>query len=89
MATVTTTQNGTHISQLEAIHLRPLSSGKGLGESTAHDQPAVENALADVPPLNAQTQLERWNYPKGNSSKLGFAFLTFIVAGMNDAAVGV
>ncbi|KAH6962065.1 major facilitator superfamily domain-containing protein [Ilyonectria sp. MPI-CAGE-AT-0026] len=88
MATVTTTQNGTHISQLEAIHLRPLSSGKGLGESTVHDQPAVENALADVPPLNAQTQLERWNYPKGNASKLGFAFLTFIVAGMNDAAVG-
>ncbi|KAM5353488.1 hypothetical protein ACJ41O_000138 [Fusarium nematophilum] len=42
----------------------------------------------DVPPPHAQTQTERWNYPKGNIGKLVFAFLSFIIAGMNDAAIG-
>ncbi|CAM1501243.1 Fc.00g104050.m01.CDS01 [Cosmosporella sp. VM-42] len=41
----------------------------------------------DAPP-DAQGQIERWNYPKGNTWRLGFAFLSFIIAGMNDAAVG-
>lgn len=86
MATITTTQHEHQISPVEAIYLRPLNSGKVLSES--HDQPAVESAR-DEPPPNAQTQVERWNYPKGNVAKLGFAFLSFIIAGMNDAAVGV
>ncbi|KPM44537.1 hypothetical protein AK830_g1999 [Neonectria ditissima] len=86
MATITTTQNEHHVSPIEAIHLRPLNAGKVLSET--HDQPAVESARDDEPPPNAQTQLERWNYPKGNVAKLGFAFLSFVIAGMNDAAVG-
>ncbi|KAK7421145.1 hypothetical protein QQZ08_010075 [Neonectria magnoliae] len=88
MATTTTTQHEHHLSPIEAIHLRPLSSGKVLGE--AHDQLAAESARHDddEPPPNAHTQLERWNYPRGNIGKLGFAFLSFIIAGMNDAAVG-
>ncbi|KAH7121757.1 major facilitator superfamily domain-containing protein [Dactylonectria estremocensis] len=88
MATVTTTQNDTHISELDAIHLRPLSSGKALGEAAVHDHPAVEHGLGDESSLNDQSQVEKWNYPKGNSAKLGFAFLSFIIAGMNDGAVG-
>ncbi|KAF5017483.1 hypothetical protein F66182_10581, partial [Fusarium sp. NRRL 66182] len=42
----------------------------------------------DTPPPHAQTQAQRWNYPKGNIPKLTFAFMSFIIAGMNDAAVG-
>lgn len=43
----------------------------------------------DVPPPNAQSRTERWNYPKGNVGKLVFTFLSSIIAGMNDSAVGV
>ncbi|KAK7408124.1 hypothetical protein QQX98_009715 [Neonectria punicea] len=88
MATTTTTQHEHHLSPIEAIYLRPLSSGKVLGE--AHDQLAAESARQDddEPPPNTHTQLEQWNYPRGNTGKLGFAFLSFIIAGMNDAAVG-
>lgn len=45
--------------------------------------------LDGEPPAHAQAETERWNYPRKNIGKLGFAFLSFIIAGMNDAAVGV
>ncbi|TIC90429.1 Bypass of stop codon protein 6 [Colletotrichum higginsianum] len=32
--------------------------------------------------------LQCWNQPRRNIQKLGFAYLSFIIAGMNDAAVG-
>lgn len=41
------------------------------------------------PPADAQGPVERWNYPRSNLIKLGFSFFSFIVAGMNDGAVGV
>jgi hypothetical protein len=40
-------------------------------------------------PTNAQTEVERWNYPRGNVGKIIFAFISCMVSGMNDAAVGV
>ncbi|KAK2616621.1 hypothetical protein QQS21_000444 [Conoideocrella luteorostrata] len=40
------------------------------------------------PPADAHGQVERWNHPRSNLAKLGFAFLSFIIAGMNDGAVG-
>ncbi|GJD04128.1 hypothetical protein ColKHC_12953 [Colletotrichum higginsianum] len=33
--------------------------------------------------------LQCWNQPRRNIQKLGFAYLSFIIAGMNDAAVGL
>lgn len=42
----------------------------------------------DTPP-HAQGEAERWNRPRGNLGRLAFAFLSFVIAGMNDAAVGV
>ena len=47
------------------------------------------NTTDDVPPPNAHISLQRWNHPKGNIWRLAFAFLSFIIAGMNDAAIGV
>ena len=41
------------------------------------------------PPATAQSIQQRWNKPRSNIGRLGFAFLSFIIAGMNDAAVGV
>lgn len=51
----------------------------------------TETALQDEspPPTNARHEVERWNWPRGNVPRLGFAFLSFIIAGMNDAAIGV
>ncbi|KAJ9617168.1 hypothetical protein H2200_000889 [Cladophialophora chaetospira] len=48
-----------------------------------------DNIRDDVdPPVDAQTVVQRWNEPKGNIARLGFAFFSFIVTGMNDGAVG-
>ncbi|QPG95464.1 hypothetical protein C2857_000762 [Epichloe festucae Fl1] len=43
----------------------------------------------DEPPAGAQGLVERWNRPRSNLAKLGFACLSAAIAGMNDAAVGV
>lgn len=42
-----------------------------------------------VSPADAQGVVERWNHPHGNIGKMSFAFLSFMVAGMNDGAIGV
>jgi hypothetical protein len=51
------------------------------------ERPQDQDTTA-IPPY-AQNVVERWNHPKSNIARLAFAFLTSIVAGMNDAAVGV
>lgn len=56
---------------------------------TQMSQPASENNHDVAPPEDARSQVERWNYPRSNIVKLGFAFLAFMIVGMNDAAVGV
>lgn len=45
----------------------------------------------DSPPPGHAThhELQRWNKPRGNVPRLAFAFLSFVIAGMNDAAIGV
>jgi hypothetical protein len=66
-------------------------------DTHAHDKSSetkdCENATALNPIRSIEIvedlELQKWNYPKGNVPRLGFAFLSFIIAGMNDAAVGV
>lgn len=71
------------LSRLDPVH-RIESHGK-------HD--TVQQPIAvrpdDAAPPNAHSQIERWNHPKSNMSRIIFCFLSFIIAGMNDAAVGV
>ncbi|KAJ4164049.1 hypothetical protein LMH87_005740 [Akanthomyces muscarius] len=50
--------------------------------------PGSQNGGDSVPPPDAQNVVERWNYPRGNIKKMAFAFLSFFVVGMNDAAIG-
>lgn len=78
--TVTQTQEPIELTSLDGCHVRD-------GKDALEEQPRV--VPDDVPPPYAQGEAQRWNYPRGNMMKLGFAFLSFIIAGMNDAAVGV
>lgn len=43
----------------------------------------------DAPPATAQPIVQRWNNPKGNTFRLGFAFFSFIITGLGDGAIGV
>ncbi|TQN68589.1 Bypass of stop codon protein 6 [Colletotrichum shisoi] len=78
----------------EAYELGRLSSGHGrsLGDIPPKRDGLEEHQASDVPddspPPHAHGALERWNSPRGNVGRLGFAFFSFIIAGMNDAAVG-
>ncbi|KAM5515495.1 major facilitator superfamily transporter [Fusarium oxysporum f. sp. phaseoli] len=66
-------------------------------DTHAHDESSqtkdCEHATAPNPIRSIEIvedlELQKWNYPKGIVPRLGFAFLSFIIAGMNDAAVGV
>lgn len=76
-----------------AVELGRVGSGPGrtIGDVDPKMTSPGEVAMAesdDTPP-HAQSEAERWNRPRGNLGRLAFAFLSFAIAGMNDAAVGV
>jgi hypothetical protein len=92
MSTTTTIQAGSHMSAVESIPLesiRPRHESKN--EASGVIEPAVESGIteSDDAPPNAQLELERWNKPRANVPMLAFSFVSFIIAGMNDAATGV
>ncbi|KAL7897230.1 MFS general substrate transporter [Trichoderma sp. SZMC 28014] len=99
MSTTTTTVRYEARPASEAIELRHLgagsSSGRQIGPETK-EAPHVEEAGRHAsngddggdPPMNAHTEVERWNRPVKNVGRLAFAFVSFAIAGMNDAAVG-
>lgn len=67
-----------------------LATGDGTGNSSHSAEECGVGSPTELPVGRvAHGKVERWNYPRGNVPRLAFAFLTFIVAGMNDAAVGV
>ncbi|KAL6364696.1 hypothetical protein LRP88_00667 [Fusarium phalaenopsidis] len=80
--TVTETQNESI--ELTNLEHRTDSDRKGGVEELAQRSTASD----DDPPPNAQAEIERWNHPRSNIARLAFAFVSFIIAGMNDAAVG-
>lgn len=80
-----------HRSAQGSIELRRIDSKTG-GPQVERDGAVAEcqaQSPDDTPPPHAHGEVERWNKPKGNIGRLGFAFLSFIIAGMNDAAIGV
>jgi hypothetical protein len=100
MSTTTTTVQYEARPASEAIELRHLGSGASSSRQTGpetKEAPHVEEAGPHVsngddgggPPMNAHTEAERWNRPVKNVGRLAFAFISFAIAGMNDAAVGV
>ncbi|KAM0270660.1 hypothetical protein ACHAQH_009343 [Verticillium albo-atrum] len=85
----------------EGIELQRIGTGQSMNKDIARVDSKSQDARRDSseeagdvdgsspPPGHvAHGEVQRWNYPRGNVSKLGFAFLSFIIAGMNDAAVG-
>jgi hypothetical protein len=81
-----------------AKSIRELSRRVLGGTSSASAASSPDRALSDEednirnevdPPADAQPVVQRWNEPKGNIPRLGFAFFSFIVTGLNDGAVGV
>ncbi|KAI5459001.1 major facilitator superfamily domain-containing protein [Mariannaea sp. PMI_226] len=94
--TTTTVQTEGHISSVgESIALESLGPRRVSKDTPYVTRTAsVENAdgarvnEADEPPRNAHLEAERWNKPRGNIPRIAFAFFSFIIAGMNDAATG-
>lgn len=82
----------------ETIELNTRTPGRTLrefsrrlvGGSTRQTSSDEEDNIRDhvPPPESAQPVIQRWNRPKGNIARLGFSFWSFIIAGMNDGAVG-
>ncbi|EGX96508.1 Major facilitator superfamily transporter [Cordyceps militaris CM01] len=97
--TMTATSNPTHTSTAPSVlELRTLGGADpsppdhNVVSTSLQEQGLVSSASQDVggsaPPPDAQSVVERWNYPRDNIGKMAFAFVSFIVAGMNDGAIG-
>lgn len=86
-STQTCTETHQETSSSEVYELRGISPEKN-GPKEQHQSNDSKSVDIASPP-NAHFEIERWNSPKSNSGRLIFAFISFIIAGMNDAAVGV
>ncbi|KAI6780929.1 Bypass of stop codon protein-like protein [Emericellopsis cladophorae] len=58
-------------------------------QEAATSSPVGDMQPDDGSPPHAQGEVERWNKPRGNIGRLAFAFISFMIAGMNDAATGL
>ena len=100
--TTTTTRRQSHQAQAESapetFELSIKTPGRSLRELSRRiagpsrpqeSSDEDDNAADDFPPATAQSVVQRWNSPKTNIGRLGFAFFSFVIAGLNDGAVGV
>lgn len=85
--TQTCTEANQETSSSEVYELRGISPGKNASQE--HRQSTDSRGVEIASPPNAHVEIERWNWPKANAGRLVFACLSFAIAGMNDAAVGV
>ncbi|EXJ91891.1 hypothetical protein A1O3_00441 [Capronia epimyces CBS 606.96] len=77
---------------------RRVAGGSTPQERSSHPSPLSDeednnqshHVRHDVPPPagSSHSVTQRWNRPTGNIGRLGFACFSFMVAGLNDAAVG-
>ncbi|KAL3961038.1 hypothetical protein ACCO45_006155 [Purpureocillium lilacinum] len=68
------------------------SASAATGDTKSSPEAAVgERDASDdgAPPPDAYGVVERWNWPRSNVAKLAFSLVSFTLAGMNDAAVGL
>lgn len=85
--TQTCTETNQETSSSEVYELRGIQPKED--GSKEHQQSTDSRGVDVTPPPNAHIEIERWNWPKANAGRLVFACLSFAIAGMNDAAVGV
>ncbi|KAK5257752.1 hypothetical protein LTR40_009268 [Exophiala xenobiotica] len=75
---------------LREISRRVVNGTPSRPQDSSSDEEDHVHVHDDVePPATAQPVTQRWNQPRANISKLGFAFWTFVIAGLNDGAVGL
>lgn len=61
----------------------------GTSKSVATTQQnELDDLDADTSSTRQSLNAQKWNQPSGNIPRLGCAFLSFMIAGMNDAAIG-
>jgi fucose permease len=75
---------GKSLRELSRRLARPRRPSQSSSSSEADDDIRTDT----TPPPAATSTVQRWNEPRGNIPRLGFAFFSFVIAGMNDAAVG-
>ena len=80
---------GDHHQSIRGEELAPDLGSLPRFSSNRNSQEEGGSTTDDIPPANAHIPVQRWNHPRGNVWRLAFAFLSFIIAGMNDAAIGV
>ncbi|KAK7888388.1 hypothetical protein LTR67_008734 [Exophiala xenobiotica] len=75
---------------LREISRRVVNGTPSRPQDSSSDEEDHVHVHDDVePPATAQPVTQRWNQPRANINKLGFAFWTFVIAGLNDGAVGL
>ncbi|OAL19576.1 hypothetical protein AYO22_09738 [Fonsecaea multimorphosa] len=76
---------------LRELTRRVVQGGKAAQASSDEEEEEGDSVRNGVPPppVTAQPVIQRWNMPRGNIGRLGFAFFSFIVTGLNDGAVGL
>jgi hypothetical protein len=100
MAQVTSSMASTSVIEMEPIHLPSSSKAVGNTSPLPPQEPlrhsefaAAEGAAIDgeelPPPGTAANVVQRWNYPRSNTTKIAACFWGFVVMGANDAAYGV
>ncbi|KAH8180263.1 major facilitator superfamily protein [Sarocladium implicatum] len=87
-ATITAHESALPSRSQPPVELHRLDSKTGARIDQDGSGSERQQSLDDVPPPHAQGETERWNKPRGNIGRLAFAFLSFAIAGMNDAAIG-
>lgn len=85
--TQSSTQTCTEPPSSEVYELRGVLPEKKNGPE--EHQSTDSKGVDDSPPPHTHVEVERWNWPRSNAGRLVFACLSFAIAGMNDAAVGV
>ncbi|KAM3474495.1 hypothetical protein MY8738_007870 [Beauveria namnaoensis] len=97
--TITSTRSPLHASAAPRDFALSTVAGVGASqtERKADSESFQEQGLVSAtsqhagdsePPPDAYHVVERWNKPRGNIGKMAFAFLSAMVSGMNDAAIG-
>lgn len=86
-STQTCTETPQETSSSEVYELRGILPKRNA--SKEQHQLTDSEGVGITSPPNANVEVERWNWPRANAGRLVFACLSFAIAGMNDAAVGV
>ncbi|XP_044717751.1 major facilitator superfamily transporter [Hirsutella rhossiliensis] len=79
---------GTPAPDADPIELSRLDASGARASPSTEPEPGRVSASAPGP-VSAQGPAERWNQPRVNIGRLAFAYYSFIIAGMNEAAVGL